>query len=133
MLRTALGRSCLDTFPASPAVSLAPHTPRTWQVVSDDVSRQQSPQRALVRVPWQPAVANLLEGMPMLATSHCPRRAHHRGGRQEDIEHSVPNANPGLLLLLAEYGPPRTGLNTVVYTLCCPMEVCSSFSRLLHT
>lgn len=72
------------------------------------------------------------KGMPTLATSHCPGRAHHRGARQKHIQHSVPNANPGLLLL-AEHGPHRKGLSTVVYTVCPHMEVSPGFSRLLHT
>lgn len=75
MLRMALGRSCLDTFPASPAVSLVPHTPRAWQAVSDDVSSQQSSRRALVRVPWQLAVASLLEGNAHTGHQPLPRES----------------------------------------------------------
>lgn len=87
--------------------------------------------------PWSESHGSWLwpaswKGMPTLATSHCPGRAHHRGARQEDIQHSVPSASPGLLLLLAEHGPPRKDLSTVVYTLCLHTEIRSGFSRLLH-
>lgn len=79
MLRMALNRRCLDTFPASLAITLAPQSPRAWQAVSDDVSSQQSPRRALLRVPWQLAVASLLEGNTQPGHQPLPRERTPQG------------------------------------------------------
>lgn len=85
MLRMALGRSGLDTCPASLAITLAPHSPRAWQAVSDDVSSQQSSRRALVRVPWQLAVASLLEGNTHSGHQPLPRESTPQGSQARGL------------------------------------------------
>lgn len=77
MLRVALGRSCLDAFLASLAITLAPRSPRLGRQC--EMMCQQSPRRALLRVPWQLAVASLLEGNTQTGHQPLPRERTPQG------------------------------------------------------